>query len=314
MASVSSAGDAVPFKAACPLSSGLIILAGIRIYGYYQSTQRRPSQLAISSISFALGVSISGVVFSKAYMRHKGVLLGLLLCSSGVLGLLEVESLLFLFSKLRPQLVRVSFWISAVISLPMAVGFVGSAVQNQDSQSVWVILLFATSGTLYVLLFIGYIILYSHFTGTALRLFLFLCLAAPCLLPLIIAAPFLGRTSSVPSRLVLSAWVFLALSSVCTTRYQLFRTLGMSKLLERSKMQERLDNQPGAQLPFNLAPFSNLPSRPPNHTEEHGNKVEYKGLDEELGIPFGSDPLRQDSMAQLVAPLPVHVHDSNWKG
>jgi hypothetical protein len=75
MASVSSAGDAVPFEAACSLSSGLIILAGIRIYGYYQPTQRRPWQLAISSISFASSASTLGVVSSKAYSMYSSLLL-----------------------------------------------------------------------------------------------------------------------------------------------------------------------------------------------------------------------------------------------
>lgn len=74
MASVSSAGDAIPFEAACSLSSSLLILAGIRLYGYYQPTQRRPWQLAISSISFASSASTLGVVFSKAYSMYSSLL------------------------------------------------------------------------------------------------------------------------------------------------------------------------------------------------------------------------------------------------
>lgn len=78
--------------------------------------------------------------------------------------------------------------------------------------------------------------------------------------------------------------------------------------------QEGSDSQPGAQLPSILSTPSNFLSPPPDHSEEHGNRGECDGLDEELGIPFGNSSLRQDSMTALVAPLAVHVHDSIGKG
>ncbi|KAG9230114.1 hypothetical protein BJ875DRAFT_166661 [Amylocarpus encephaloides] len=208
MATVSSAGDAVPFEAACSLSSGLVILAGIRIYGYFQPAQGRPWQLAISSISFASSASTLGMVFSKTYRRHEGVHLGLLLWNSGILGMCEAECLLVLLGKLHPRLLKGFYWILAVLWLLMVVGFICIAVQHRHSQSIWIVLLSAATGAVYILLCIGYTILCSQSMATTTRVLL-LCLAAPCPFPLIVSASLLGRNAagSISGRLVLSAWV-----------------------------------------------------------------------------------------------------------
>lgn len=58
---------------------------------------------------------------------------------------------------------------------------------------------------------------------------------------------------------------------------------------------------------------SDFPNHPLDDTEEHGIRVEYEGLDEELGSPFGKFPSRQESRTALVAPPAVHVYGSRRK-
>lgn len=243
------------------------------------------------------------MVCSKAHRRHEGVHLALLLWNSAFLGLFEAEYLLFFFGKLRPRLLKGFYWILVMIWHLIYAGFICIAVQNHHSPSIWIVLLFAATGAVYILLCVGYTILYSMATTS--RVFL-LCLGAPCPFPLVVSACLLGRNAagSISGRLLLSAWVFFALSSLCATRYQLFRPLRLFKRLERSNME--LGDQ-------SLSTPSDFSNHPPDDTEEHGIRVECEGLDEELGNPDGKFPSRQESMTVLVAPPAVHLYDSRRK-
>lgn len=85
--------------------------------------------------------------------------------------------------------------------------FYSIAVQNHHSPSIWIVPLFAATGAVYILLCVGYTILYSM--ATTGRVFLLLCLGAPCPFPLVVSACLLGRNAagSISDRLILSAWV-----------------------------------------------------------------------------------------------------------
>jgi len=132
--------------------------------------------------------------------------LALLLWNSAFLGLFEAEYLLFFFGKLRPRLLKGFYWILVMIWHLIYAGFICIAVQNHHSPSIWIVLLFAATGAVYILLCVGYTILYSMATTS--RVFL-LCLGAPCPFPLVVSACLLGRNAagSISGRLLLSAWV-----------------------------------------------------------------------------------------------------------
>ena len=68
MASDLLARHAVYFKAACALSSVLVLVAGIRACAYFWlPKERRLLQLSISAIFLASCASLLGVIASKAY-------------------------------------------------------------------------------------------------------------------------------------------------------------------------------------------------------------------------------------------------------
>ena len=94
----------------------------------------------------------------------------------------------------------------SVSNIDSQLDFYSIAVQNHHSPSIWIVLLFAATGAVCILLCVGYTILYSMATTS--RVFL-LCLGAPCPFPLVVSACLLGRNAagSISDRLILSAWV-----------------------------------------------------------------------------------------------------------
>ncbi|KAH8591185.1 hypothetical protein B0O99DRAFT_274549 [Bisporella sp. PMI_857] len=235
--------DAIPFRDALGLSITAFVLAVTRLCGcfekgrkWYSFSKGNLSNLHIWTCLLSFAGSGGLLVFSgsKIYQKYQSVYLGLILVNFILLGLYEIEYIRK-FSVINKKLEKSCIWALGCIGLLVIAGFIMCFIYAIPAW-MWESVLFGSGGISYILVLFGYYCLWQSSKVPAVqRALMALCIPIPFIF---ISAAFIRA-----NRLVLVAWIFCNVSSVCTLRFQLipFTRRGISTVAPNSLVLAKYD-------------------------------------------------------------------------